>query len=205
MINVSQTHVLINHVKQNMINMDDPEVPQAVKDNTEFILNMDNPKRHELELEVKRNQTRVDELQTLRKKLAEKRAINSEPPLPEYNVLIFYLDNISRAHFHRALPKLSEWLSQFTPDKQADLQAVEYFRYHTVGRITSEACNALFYGQNQVSISGDSQYISRFYSENGFITGIQRDECGYQSEQVWKPNASDQAPYAYDHYASAIF
>jgi hypothetical protein len=205
MVNTSNTKLIVQHIKRNMIDMDDPDVPQETKDNVEFTLNLDNPYNHELEIEVKRNQTRVDELLKLRAKLGEKRKEESKPPVPDYNVLIFYIDNLSRAHFHRALPKLSAWLSEFTPDKEEDLQAVEYFRYHTIGRITHESLSGTFYGQSNVEIEGDEQYISRFYSENGFITGIQRDECEYQAERVSKNNSSDQDMYAYDHYVSTIF
>jgi hypothetical protein len=205
LIDTSKTNVIIQHIKRNLIDMDDPNVPQETKDNIEFTLNLENPDAHELKIQVKRNQTRVDELKLLREKLIEQRKEESKPPIPDYNVLIFYIDNLSRAHFHRALPKLSAWLSEFTPEKEADLQAVEYFRYHTIGRITSECLNAVFYGQSEINIKGDAQYVSRFYSDNGFITGIQRDECEYEAEQVSKDESSDQEMYAYDHYGSTIF
>ena len=166
----------MENIKEGMIDMEDPEVSQQVKDDTEWVLDMTDPDRHILDVTVKRNTTKVKELKSLRKQLQRERKEGGLPEVPDYNVLIFYIDNISRAHFHRAFPKLTKWLSQFTPEKEANLEAVEFFRYHSIGRITSKAGPGMYFGVNKIHVPDDRENIGRYYSKNGFITGYMRDE-----------------------------
>ena len=201
--NVTAYEDRFEYIKEGMIDMDDPEVPQSVKDQTEWVLDMTDPDRHILDISVKRNDSRAEELKTLRKDLKEERKAEGKPDLPDYNVLIFYVDNISRAHFHRAFPKFSEWLSQFTPDKEAEFQATEFFRYHTIGRITSKASPGMYYGVNDIYVPNDNQNIGRFYSENGFVTGYVRDEWDYDSQSIGETSPPKDF-YSYDHYGSTI-
>ena len=186
-----------------MIDMDDPEVSQQIKDDTEWVLDMTDPDNHILEATVKRNNTRVKELKSLRKKLKIEREKANLPEVPEQNVLIFYIDDISRVHFHRAMPKLTEWLSQFTVEKEADLEAFEYFRYHTIGRTTTKATPGMYYGVNTDHVPDDRENIGRFYSQNGFITGYMRDECDYDSQVIGETDPPTDY-YAYDHYGSTV-
>ena len=166
----------MDYIIDKMIDMDDPEVSQELKDNTEWVLDMTDPHRHILDISVKRNSTRVEEQKLLRKQLEIERKAADLPEVPDYNVLIFYIDNISRAQFHRAFPKLTEWLSQFTPGKEADHEVVEFFRYHTIGKITSKATPGMYFGVNSVEVPDDQENIGRYFSKNGFITGYMRDE-----------------------------
>ena len=193
----------MQYIIEGMIDMDDPEVNQQVKDDTEWVLDLTDPDRHLLDVTVKRNNTRVKELKTLRKHLQSKRQVANLPEVPDYNVLIFYIDNISRAHFHRAFPKLTKWLSQFTPEKEANLETVEFFRYHTIGRITSKSTPGMYYGVNKIHVPDDRESIGRYYSKNGFITGYMRDEWDYDSLIIGETDPPTDF-YSYDHYGSTV-
>ena len=90
--------------------MDDPDVPQNVKDNIEFVLDVSNDNSHILHVDLKKNYTRSEEAKQLRSKILEEDKVNGNKERIDKDVLVFYIDNISRANFHRKLKKLSKWL-----------------------------------------------------------------------------------------------
>lgn len=49
-----------NEVRDNLIDMDDEDVPEKVKNNTEFVLDISG-KKHKLEITIKPNKTRAEE------------------------------------------------------------------------------------------------------------------------------------------------
>ena len=51
--------------------MDDPDVPQNVKDNIEFVLDVSNNNSHILHVDLKKNYTRSEEAKQLRSKILE--------------------------------------------------------------------------------------------------------------------------------------
>lgn len=93
--------------------MDDPEVPQDVKDNIEFIVDLSHDKFHIMNVELKKNHTRAQEAKEIRKKVLEQDKANGNDKRIDKDVLIIYTDNISRVHFHRKMKKLDKWLNQY--------------------------------------------------------------------------------------------
>ena len=49
------------YVRENMIDFNDPNVPQEIKDSSEFVLDLTNPETTTLNLKVKPNATRAEE------------------------------------------------------------------------------------------------------------------------------------------------
>ena len=93
--------------------MDDPEVPQSVKDNIEFIIDVSHEKSHIIHVELKKNHTRAEEAKQIRNKVLEQDKTNGNNQRIDKDVLIIYTDNISRVHFHRKMKKLDKWLNQY--------------------------------------------------------------------------------------------
>jgi len=127
---------LIQEVMAGMVDMDDPAVPGHVKDDIEFTIDLSDDDFHRLQYQVKRNNTRVDELKQIRKQVLDHDRLTGNTKRIDQDVLIFYIDNISRAHFHRKLKQTAAWLGQFVDNDDAELEAVEFFRYHSVSGVT---------------------------------------------------------------------
>ena len=103
-------------IPNDFINMDDPEISQDTKDNTEFVLDVSDNSSHILYVELKKNKTRAEEAKKLRTKILEDDKVKGIDERIDKDVLIFYIDNISRPNFHRKLKGLSKWLNQYADE-----------------------------------------------------------------------------------------
>ena len=163
----------LTEIRNSMIDMDDQTIPQKVKDDIEFTIDMNDGEKHLIEVDVKRNETRVKELKKLRQtKLEESKANDTD--FIDSDVLIFYIDALSRPGLARSLPKFYKWLSQFV-NGNPDTQAYQFFRYHSVKDNTYLNNHALYYG-TMGDFENDTNNVFQFFSDNGFITGLIRDQ-----------------------------
>lgn len=203
--NQAQYHegIYKKEVYRNLVDMDDPEVSESVKDNIEIVVDLADDDFHKLEINVKRNETRAQELKELRKEILEKdKAINNTQRI-DHNVLVLYIDNLSRAHFHRKMIELDKWLSQFTVEKDAELEATEFFRYHTISKNTYKSNNGMYYGQSAELNYDETMNVFHHFSENGYVTGMFRDECDMHAP-VFQEGLDRPQFYKWDHYGSTI-
>ena len=67
----------VRFVKQNVIDMDDPSVPQSIKDNIEYVVDITESDSDRLTIDVKRNETRCNELKEIRQKVLEEDKLNT--------------------------------------------------------------------------------------------------------------------------------
>jgi len=191
------------YVKSHMVDMSDPNVSQETKDNVEFLLNFTNPLETKLHLNVKRNTTRAKEQEQLRKEIIdrEKREGTYDSRIDK-NVLILYFDNLSRAHFYRKMPRTAEWLGKFVSGDK-DLNAYQYFRYHSVYYNTLWSNNALYYGEIK-NLKSTSENAFDSYSNNGYITGFSKDACE-MTANAFEPDELDSIKiHRFDHHASSF-
>jgi hypothetical protein len=203
--NDAQYHedVYNKEVHRNLVDMDDPEVSQSVKGNIEVVVDLTDDDFHKLEINVKRNETRAEELKILRKKILEKDKATNNTERIDHNVLVLYLDNLSRAQFHRKMVELDKWLGQFTVEKDAELEATEFFRYHTISKSTFKSNNGLYYGQNAELNYDETMNVFHHFSKNGYVTGMFRDECDMNTP-VFEEGLDRPQFYKWDHYGSTI-
>ena len=166
--------LLMSTVRDQVVDMDDPEVPQDIKDSIEFTVDMSNPHKHQLNVNLKKNETRAREQQILRQKILAKDKLEGKTDRIDKNVFILYIDNLSRANFKRRLPKVTEWLSQFVDNDQNTLELFQFFRYHSVYFKTYINNNALWYGQFQ-NVHEAQENVFDEFSRNGYVTGMFKD------------------------------
>lgn len=159
--------------------MDDPNIPQDIKDQVEVTIDVSSKYAHKINIDVKRNENRVQELKEIRKAVIENDAITGNTARLDHNVMVFYIDHVSRANFHRQLKKLSAWLNKFSSSKNPDLEIFEYFRFQSVSKSTLRSNNAMFFGYNEASNPDGSQSVYGYFSKNGYITGAFYDLCQY--------------------------
>src|SRR4051812_48185615 len=90
--------------------------------------------------EIVLNQTNREHpsfLITVRKdeNLAEERnRINSNSLVK--NVLMIFVDTLSRANSFRNLPKTMEWFDKFSEEKDENFESFQFFKYHAVAPLT---------------------------------------------------------------------
>jgi hypothetical protein len=190
-------------VKASMIDMNDTTIPQKKKENVEFMLDMSDPKETKLNVNVKQNSTRAEEQRALRESIIEQEISNGTyKDRVDKNVLIFYIDNLSRVHFYRKMPKVAEWLEKFTA-QSSSLAVNEFFRYHSVYYNTLWTNNAMYYGETK-HVKNDSQDIFDTYSQNGYITGFVKDACEMTSNSFASNQYDTVNIHRWDHHASSF-
>ena len=162
----------LRKVRDSMIDMNDQNIPQEVKDNVEFTINMADNQKHLLEIDVKRNETRANELKVLREKMFQNGGNDTD--FIDSDILVFYIDGFSRQSLARSTPKLYKWLSRFV-DEDPETDAYQFFRYHDVKDNTYLNNHALYFG-TMGEIVDDTNNVFQYFSDKGFITSLIRDQ-----------------------------
>ena len=98
------------------------------------------------------------------------------------NILILYLDSVSRAYSVRQLKKTLKFFEKFISYKgnknpkfpSENFHSFQFFKYHSHKYYTTGNYPILFYG-NHRNVS--NKYITLYLKKNGFITGYSSDTC----------------------------
>lgn len=200
-VKIDEDHY-VERVNQDIIDMDDPSIPQDVKDSIEITVDMTHPEGHYLEVHLKKNVTRAQEMKELRDKILEEDKVTGNTERIDQDVLILYIDHVARAHFHRKLPKTSAWLGRFKSEDR-DLASFEFFRYQTTSKTTVKSNNSMYYGDNAEKNLDETKDVFRFFSENGYITGMFKGGCDMTSVR-YEDIGERPEFYSYDHYGSSF-
>lgn len=124
-----------------VIDMDDPEVSQSTKNNIEFVIDMTNDSEHLLSVNLKKNEARAAEAKAIREKVIEHDRQTNNTERIDKDVLVFYIDNISRVHFHRKMKKLEKWLDQYADHDDLTIQKLVSGFVKSVGLRISSYCD----------------------------------------------------------------
>ena len=190
-----------NYVQEHLIDMDDPTVPQSVKDNIEYVVDISDPYEHKLEFTFKPNATRSAEQKQLREQVvAQEKENGTYSNRLDKNVLILYMDNLSRAHFNRKMPKTAEWLGQYVDNQESEYATYQYFRFHPVFYNTLITNNAMYYGAVE-QVEDTSTNVFDSFSENGYMTGFFKDSCETNSNSIYAKNLK---LHRWDHFGGSI-
>ena len=166
----------------NLIDMDKVENFKFLKEKMPEVeidfTNINNPK---LNINLYYNQTLSKE-----RKLYEK---NSEPY--SNNVLILFLDSLSRANALRQLKKTTKFFEKFMKYEggfhykypSEKFHSFQFFKYHAFHGYTSVNYPYLFYGHNKTDLN--KSLITKFFKENGFITSAANDYCYIDNVQTY--------------------
>lgn len=189
-------------IRDRMIDMDDPNVSQEIKDSVEFTIDMSRHDEHLLNIDVKRNETRATELKALRSKVLENAKSDPSIEIVDTNFLIMYIDGFSRPSLKRMLPKFNKYLEQFV-EGNSDSQAYQFFRYHNIKDNTYYNNHALYYGI-MGDFTNDTNNVFQYFSQNGFVTGLIRDQCEMDSIESKTREVQEPLMYRWDHYAAGF-
>ena len=153
-------------------------------DNENILKNFFKDKLPEVEVDFSNNsQGRIVINLNYNKTLSEKRRLLEKNTKPySNNIMVLYIDSVSRANSLRTLKKTTKFLEQFMPFKggfnkkfpSENFHSFQFFKYHSFMSYTSFNFPILFYGQQKYS---KKVLITKYLKENGFITGYTGDYC----------------------------
>ena len=195
---------LAEEVDRGLIDMDNRNVDDSIKDNIEFVVDLSNSESHILNIDLKRNNTRAEELKKIREEVISDDIAKNNTERIDKNLLIFFIDNISRANFHRKLKKTSRFFDQLANNDESDFEVYEFFRYHSIETNTLRNYNALFYGLDGY-LTTESRNVFQYFSKNGYITGSFFEEWNMVLNLL-DPKMNYSTPfYHFDHFPGSIF
>ena len=139
---------------------------------------------------------------------AERKIIAKDKNSLYNNVLIVYVDALSRNHFQRKIKKLSEYIEPFMlynlNETEKEYTAFQFMKYNTLKGLTLPNIKAMFYGVGLNETEGVN--LVKFYKEQGFVTGHTGTTCG---KEIFSVNGLLQSQHLdydnWDHENIAMF
>ena len=163
--------VLLNYTYENMIDMDN--ITREIKYWPEQVADFSQNERGELKVNLIYNDT-----------LSKERKMLENNLIPyANNIMILYIDSVSRPLALRQLKKTMKFFEKFMPyqgghhDKypEENYHSFQFFKYHSFRMFTPGNFPILFYG-NTKEVK-DLVLITRYLKENGYVTNYCSDEC----------------------------
>jgi len=139
-------------------------------------------------IDVKRNET-----------LVEERAKIEHQSLAK-NVLVIYIDALSRAASLRKLKKTMSWFDSHTQQKDPNLETFQYFKYHSITPYTTNNLYEALFGTLPNGTNTHENRTESFlkkFKDNGFITGHASDYCQVSPLDMFPGQPIKEEPY--DH------
>ena len=117
------------------------------------------------------------------------------------NIIILYVDSVSRVNSLRQLKKTTKFFENFMPYKgyynedfpSENFHGFQFFKYHSFLYYTRDNYPLIFYGQprNQSIV-----LITKYFKENGYITSHAGDYCDKDNVRTYHNFSIEEA---YDH------
>ena len=169
---------IYKYVRNNLIDMDKQELIEKVYNHNipEIIIDYNNNSYGELIININFNETLSKE-----RKLLEK---NTKPYSD--NIMVIYIDSVSRANSVRSLRKSLKFIEQFMAYKgkyhskypSENYHSFQFFKYHSFTSYTRHNYLQIFYGNAYGSV--DEKHlvrITKHLKDNGYITSFVNDMC----------------------------
>ena len=124
------------------------------------------------------------------------------------NVLIIYIDAISRNQFKRQFKKLVSLIEPFMKynliESEKEFTAFQFMKYNTLKGLTFPNIKSMFYG---IPVKGKvGNNFIKYYKEQGFVTGHTGTTCGKEIFSVNQVLKSKEINYdMWDHENIAMF
>ena len=197
-VNFFDKDFLMSYVQNNTIDMEKEYIFNDTFLKPEIEIWFDEKKKGTVHINVTKNETLIKE----RKKLENKNSLFE-------NVIILYIDAVSRNRFKSALPKTAKFIEQFMKNNNEDAEkrkykSFQFLKYHTVGVFTQSCVQPMMYGNTMYSGSGIQ--ITKYLKQNGYITAMAFDQCVFEvffdREQLYTYNVTSDY---YDHSNNQFF
>jgi hypothetical protein len=128
--------------------------------------------------QLKINFTKNESLSNERKKLDKN---NNKAESIYDNVLMIFLSSTSRAHFQRAMPKLSKFVSKLMGYEPFPTMTAYQFPKYINFPSSENNIQSMFYKKGS-----DNKFINslKYFKENGFVTGQVIDKCEKNKDEL---------------------
>ena len=171
---MERNYTLLNFIKNNIVDMDDINLVEKIyKENKpELIVDFTKNPYGEIIIDLKFNRTLSEE----RKKLENKTIPYAK------NIIILYIDSISRSYSMRQLKKTLNFIEKFMPYKGGysknckaeKYHSFQFFKYHSFIGYTIQNYPRIFYGNR----AGKKIIrITKYFKDNGYITSYSNEMC----------------------------
>ena len=161
--------------------------PNIKRPEIEIFLKQDGGK---IKFNIKKNKTLIKEKKLILKK--------TKHNLLYKNILIVFIDTLSRAHFHRKFKKTTKFLNQFSNYKGnvgKNMTIFQFFKYNSIYYYTDPNIKAAYYG---AKYNGKGIHFANYFKNNGYIIGRINTYC--EKEIVFNnQNTSSFKPAIWDH------
>ena len=121
------------------------------------------------------------------------------------NIMVIYIDCISRQHFLRVMKKTSSFIKKFMKyNNNLGFSAYEFMRYQTFCSWTNPNVVPMFYSTYNNSLY---THIIKYLKENGYITAQSQNMCSKESFEIDPQYIRDERLEIdeYDHENIAMF
>lgn len=174
--------------------MNDPSVPESVKNRTEVMIDY-RGETSQVIIQIARDEELVKQRLSYYKKFGKN--------LLAKNLMIVYIDALSRRHFMRKMPKTAQWIEKFHHTDHPKYASYQFMKYHSTGYFTQINTVPAFLGKWWLEAGGN--YYSKYWKEKGAISSQSISFCGrelfdFENDQFrymnWEP---------YDHEHIGLF
>ena len=165
--------VFRNYIYENYIDMNNSTLIGLLKEKKpEISVDFSKNKSGKMNIHLNFNKTLSDE----RKKLEGLSIPYSK------NIIVFYIDSVSRAYSIRKLKKTLKFFEKFISFKgnnnpkfpKENYHSFQFFKYHSHQFYTAGNYPILFYGNHR---NESNKYITLYLKRNGYVTSYTADTC----------------------------
>jgi len=118
------------------------------------------------------------------------------------NVLIIYIDSISRSHFLRKMKKTNKFINRHI-NEEGNFTAYQFLKYHAFIFFTQPNVYPMFYGNSLYNKTGED--IIRHFHENGYISGQANNICERPLFDIEDGYLDNLKFVSFDHENIALF
>ena len=182
-------------VLNEMINLDNETQKNEFH---EVTLHFNSNYEGKVNIEIKPNETLIQERRNLYKENKNKIKFD--------NILILYIDAISREQMFQSLPKTMKFIEQYyikNQNKKKDFNLYQFLKYHNFAALTKINALPMFYGKSFSEYNAIN--FGNFYKKFGFITAQTNDYCGKEVFSIHKENIDQVENDFYDYENIALF
>ena len=169
-----------------------------------------NDERHEVVLDQRNDEKKIL-INVFRNESLIKRSQtilnNPDSPRPiAQNILMVFIDSVSRQHFARKLSKTYEWLENHYQNKTSPHESFQFFKYHTSAAHTVPNMMRIFYGTDY-DHANNSYPLSLKFKKQGYITAKSNNYCGstFFDVSITEPELQGLNMESADHENTALF
>jgi hypothetical protein len=186
--NWSLYDVFQNNILANVVDMSDNDISQSVKDKIEAFVDF-SQKPPKVDIKLKKDE------QLLKR--------NHTEDLNAQNVIILFVDSVSRNQFKRKLTKVWGWLENYYNNTTADIESFQFLKYHAIADFTIPNLTPVFFGTDYRN--GDGEEIVREFKQKGYITASTLNGCFRSFIDIAQGPSLKKKWENYDHEFHSLF